>query len=443
LYATPSAISAQQTVTITATSVADPSKSGTATVQLIPNNGVSVSLTPPNATLSSSQSTQFTATVYGSANTAVTWSTPSLGILSNGLYTAPSSINSAQSVTITATSVADPSKFSTATVQLVANINVKMNPAKATLAPSQAQQFTALVNGVPDATVVWSKDSGPGVMSSTGLYTAPGAVSTPTTVRITGTLRTPDGTAISTSAIVTVMPDDGPPVITRAVNGASLGQGPISPGEILTLQGSGLGPDVPATFSVDSSGMVATTLANTQVFFDGVPTSLLDVQSSQIRLVVPYSVTPGTSVKVEVEYQGERSNALTLPVAPYAPGLFTLGGGQGAINNEDGTVNSPSNPAAAGSLVSLYATGIGQTNPPSVEGHLAGDPAPAPLTPISVKIGGVDAEVLYSGSLPGMVPGVLLINVRIPASAPIGSAVPIVFSIGGALSQAGVTIAVH
>ena len=81
---------------------------------------VSVSVSPANATLSASQSQQFTATVTGSSNTAVTWSlSPAVGtISSSGLYTAPGVIASAQTVTVTATSVADATKSASATVSL-------------------------------------------------------------------------------------------------------------------------------------------------------------------------------------------------------------------------------------------------------------------------------------------------------------------------------------
>src|SRR5262244_3268467 len=101
---------------VTATSLADPTKSVSATITLMPPVGVSVS--PAAATLSQGQTQQFTATVTGSGNSAVTWSiAPSLGTVSAaGLYTAPVSIGSQQAVMVTATSVADPTKSASATI---------------------------------------------------------------------------------------------------------------------------------------------------------------------------------------------------------------------------------------------------------------------------------------------------------------------------------------
>jgi len=234
---------------------------------------------------------------------------------------------------------------------------------------------------------------------------------------------------------------DNPPTVSWAINAASLEGGPIAAGEILAILGSNLGPDNGVTLALDGSGMVTTTLAFTRVFFDGVPAPLLYVQGTQINVVVPYSVTPGSNVKVEVEYQGKRSAPVTLPVEAYNPGLFTLNGRQGAIVNQDGTVNSADNPAARGSWVSVYGTGSGQTDPPGVDGQVVGLPPPVTLLPTTVRIGGMDAPVLYSGSAAGMVSGTLLVNVRIPMDAPTGSNVPIIVAIGYGITQPGVTIA--
>ncbi len=185
LYTAPSVITTAQSVTITATSVADPTKSASATVQLTPI--VSIGINPLTATLAASQSQQFTAAVTGSANTSVTWSmTPSVGSLSNGLFTAPSVINAAQSVTITATSVADPTKSASATVQLTPIVSVGINPLTATLAASQSQQFTAAVTGNANTSVTWSMTPSVGSLSN-GLYTAPSVITTAQSVTITAT----------------------------------------------------------------------------------------------------------------------------------------------------------------------------------------------------------------------------------------------------------------
>jgi uncharacterized protein (TIGR03437 family) len=135
-----------------------------------------------------------------------------------------------------------------------------------------------------------------------------------------------------------------------------------------------------------------------------------------------------------------------MPVAVAAPGLFTLdstGGGQAAAVNQDGTINTSATPALIGTIISLFATGEGQTSPLGIDGKPATAPFPAPSLPVTVTIGGVTVSALqYVGGAPGEVAGLLQINVTIPAGITPGSAVPVAISVGGATSQAGVTIAV-
>jgi hypothetical protein len=118
LYTAPATISTTQTVVVTATSVADPTKSDSADVYLLPP--IAVTLSPSTISLQPWQTEQFTANVSNGSNTAVSWSLePMLGTISNGKYTAPRRIRHPQSVTITAISVADPTKTATATITLV------------------------------------------------------------------------------------------------------------------------------------------------------------------------------------------------------------------------------------------------------------------------------------------------------------------------------------
>jgi uncharacterized protein (TIGR03437 family) len=93
--------------------------------------------------------------------------------------------------------------------------------------------------------------------------------------------------------------------------------------------------------------------------------------------------------------------------------------------NEDGTMNSADHPAPRGSVISFFATGLGQTDPPLNDGQIAPGAAPATLgTSVDFFKGRYDyavpAEVLYSGAAPGQVAGVYQLNVRIPLDAAIG-----------------------
>ncbi|MBI3665354.1 MAG: SBBP repeat-containing protein, partial [Acidobacteria bacterium] len=233
------------------------------------------------------------------------------------------------------------------------------------------------------------------------------------------------------------------------VNAASFLPGPVSAGEIITIFGSGIGPASLAGLQLDSQGRVGTSLANTKVLIDGEAVPLIYVWTNQVSAVVPYAPSFGGREPyplLQIEYQGKRSNAVVLEIADSAPAIFSVnltGKGQGAILNQDFSPNSPSNPAARGSVVMIYATGAGETNPQGVDGQIAGDPLPRPRLPVSALVGGRPAEVLYAGGAPGLVTAVLQVNVKIPNSVAPGDAVPVVLTIGNAASQTGITLAVR
>ena len=191
LYTAPASVFQNFTITVTATSLSDPSKFGSATIFLVPT--VSISVNPTSVTLSDGQSQQFVATVMGTANTDVTWSiSPDTAgfITAGGLYTAPATISGKQTVTVTVVSVADPTKIATATVTLSptpAPAGITVTPANVTLRAGQLQQFNASVTGLANTLVTWSISPVIGTISATGLYTAPNPINTTQTVTVTAT----------------------------------------------------------------------------------------------------------------------------------------------------------------------------------------------------------------------------------------------------------------
>ena len=148
-------------------------------------------VSPATASLSAGQTQQFTATVSGgSGNTAVSWTlSPNVGTISStGLYTAPATITTQQSVVVKATSVADTTKSASANVTLRAGVSVGVTPTTASLTSSQIQQFTATVSGGSGNTAVsWTLSPNVGTISSTGLYTAPATVTTQQSVVVKAT----------------------------------------------------------------------------------------------------------------------------------------------------------------------------------------------------------------------------------------------------------------
>jgi uncharacterized protein (TIGR03437 family) len=140
---------------------------------------------------------------------------------------------------------------------------------------------------------------------------------------------------------------------------------------------------------------------------------------------------------------GQTTAAFTIPVAASIPGVFTLnegGTGQAVVYNQDGTLNSAANPAAKGSVIVLYATGEGTTNPPGQDGLISSsDVLREPVLPVSLTIGGQTAQVLYAGSAPGNVAGVMEVEAIVPAGTASGTPA-VVLTVGSGASQANVTV---
>lgn len=192
------------------------------------------------------------------------------------------------------------------------------------------------------------------------------------------------------------------------VNAASSATGPIAAGEIVSIFGAGF-------------------VANqTQVLFDGQSATLFYVGANQINALAPAQFT-ANSAEITISVNGVKIANWTASVAAGSPALFTMNGGAGqaAATNQDGSVNSASNPAMRGSIVTFYGTGQGS--------------APAV---ISLTIGSYPAQLLYSGPAPGF-PGLMQINAQVPGGfLPPGNQ-PVVLTVGTAASQSGVTIALQ
>jgi uncharacterized protein (TIGR03437 family) len=188
---------------------------------------------------------------------------------------------------------------------------------------------------------------------------------------------------------------------------------------------------------------VPTATGGTSVFFNGAPAPVLYSSANQVAAVVPFGIT-GPNAQVFVLYQGQSSAPITVPVVQAAPTIFTLdgsGSGQAAAGNQDGSINGANHPADAGTIVSLFATGFGQTNPPGQDGLPNAIPLPLPVLPVTVAIGGKTATIQYVGGAPGLVSGVMQVNVVVPSGLPVGSA-PVQLQVGGIAAPSGVTIAV-
>jgi uncharacterized protein (TIGR03437 family) len=242
------------------------------------------------------------------------------------------------------------------------------------------------------------------------------------------------------------------PTIKGVTNAASYATGAVSPGELVTIFGTAIGPATAAAATTDpATGKLATTIGGVQVLFNGTAAPMIYASSTQVSAVVPYEVAPVANPSVWIKCAGETSNAYQLTTTTTVPGLFTQnasGSGPGAILNQDYSVNGPNNATAKGSIVMVYLTGEGLTSPPGVTGAIttASLPppqvTPMPLLAVGVTINGASVPYEYAGEAPGLVAGMMQLNVQIPATAPSGN-LPITVSIGGNTSQKGVTVSVQ
>jgi uncharacterized protein (TIGR03437 family) len=212
------------------------------------------------------------------------------------------------------------------------------------------------------------------------------------------------------------------------VNAADYSSGGVTPGEVVVIYPSNAGPLQMSPWGLNGNMRQATLVGETRVLFDGLPATIMYSVRGQVGAIVPHEIAGKKTTQVVVEYQGRRSPPVTLAVIDGAPALFTLdasGKGQAAMLNETGCCNSVRNPAVRGKPASLYATGEGQ-----LSGTIARN--------VSVTVGGVPAQVLYTGNF-----GALQVNFRVPANAPLGDAIPLVLTVGGRPSSSAVTMAVR
>ena len=226
----------------------------------------------------------------------------------------------------------------------------------------------------------------------------------------------------------------------------------VAPGSLISIFGNNLASSLSQADSIPLS----TNIGGVGVTINATPSPLLFVSGGQINAQLPWNVSGGTATVV-VTRDGAASTPVSFPVGSVNPGIFTLSGdgtGQAiAYGNADaafaapaGTVPPPftAHPAKIGDPTSLVilATGLGAVDPPVDSGGIppSGTLSKTVATP-TVRVGGVQAQVVFSGLAPGFV-GVNQINIVIAPGTPVGNAVPLQIEMGGITTSDKVTIAV-
>lgn len=330
----------------------------------------------------------------------------------------------------------------------------------------QSLSFTASANGPNPAsqTLQITSSSAPINFSATAtssncssfLSASPASGTTPATVIVSvnaaglspgtcnGTVLI-TGNGVNSQAIpVTVTVGAALPTISSVGNAASYSTGAVAPGEIVTIFGSNLGPPT-LTLGSFVSNIFTTNVGGTQVQFDGVAAPVIYSRNDQVSVVVPFEIAGRLQTNIQVLFNGQASTLLQQRVVDTAPGVFTTlstGIGQGSIVNQDGTINGQGSPATKGSVVAVYITGAGQTDPNGATGA-PGSSNPSQLqlvkAAVSAKIGNAPTSVLFSGAAPTYIQGLYQVNVVVPDPGFSGPA-SIVLNIGGNDTQSGVTI---
>jgi uncharacterized protein (TIGR03437 family) len=224
------------------------------------------------------------------------------------------------------------------------------------------------------------------------------------------------------------------------VNGASFAPG-LAPNTIVSIFGINLSWGTRAVQASDmSGGVMPTSLGNVEVYFEGWPAYLYYVSPTQINLLVPSSLLPGT-FQFWVARQGTRGPIVTVTLQSAAPAMFQISSGAVIATHLDGSVVSSDSPAAAAEIVTLWATGLGNTYPELEDGVL---PAAAQwlsqLNQFDVQVNGAALDpsaVLYAGVAPGYA-GLYQVNVRLPDPLPANPEIRL--GLGGVLSPPGLIL---
>jgi uncharacterized protein (TIGR03437 family) len=209
--------------------------------------------------------------------------------------------------------------------------------------------------------------------------------------------------------------------------------GRIVGGEAISIYGPHIGPSTPVTAVADASDAMPNSLGGVQVSINGTPVPLLYVSDWQVNAVTPLYLS-GITARVHVRFNGADTADFVAAVVAAIPEVFQRGDGTAAAINQDGSVNSAEHPAPPGSVVAIWATGIG-TTPFGAwqDGYLASGALDFGCCQIYVQ--GHAADVVYGGAAPGIVAGVAQVNFQLPAELSVRPTVDVSLSAGGVTSH--------
>ena len=181
--------------------------------------------------------------------------------------------------------------------------------------------------------------------------------------------------------------------------------GGVAPGELVQIHGQNLGPSQTVMAQLDDAGRIPLVVGATEVYFGPYLAPLISIQANLIVCFAPFEVSQDATVTAVVN--GQSSNAVRVGVQPSDPQIL-------AVTNQDGTANSAGHPAPQGSVITLWVTGFGQTNPVSVDGMINVAPLPVPLASVFAYVGGQQVQPQFIGAAAGLAAGITQVNIQVP-----------------------------
>jgi uncharacterized protein (TIGR03437 family) len=229
----------------------------------------------------------------------------------------------------------------------------------------------------------------------------------------------------------------GPSLLATANAASGPVSSPAAPWELLSLYGLDIGPQAALGGQVQY-GFFSTGLRGYQVLFDGIAAPLLYAGPTQISTIVPSRVLGRETTHLQIRTPLATIDGPTLLLRPAVPYIFRNDQTRlSAALNQDGSPNSPSNPARPGSVVTVFATGCGQR--PWLDGYIVPvDGVVSTALPVSVLGPSSNSlEVLSAGDAPGLVAGVTQISFRLPQVLPPGNTYGFQLQVGDVLGGGG------